>query len=483
MTTTEPTTDTTGVEVQPQLCWLNLTDLAPHPDNPRTSLGDLTELTRSIRSHGIIEPLVVLPANDEGVYLVVAGRRRLAAGLRAGVTDVPAVVRCMTTVEVIEAGLSENGNRTDLSLSEEVRAIERLMTLDDGVTPAKLCRRIGRSQAWVRSRMAVTILPARWRDALDRGRLSLAAAEAAASAADLGPDHIDTLCERLTSRGWQEPSRIVSDYRDALRRADAYERAVTKARSKHAVVFTDEEPPPKSARRVIELFDAEGCVAHASEPCHAIVVRSRTWGDTVDTWAACSEPRRHAPSKVGTKGGSDLATKETSTQRSDAESPHAKRKARTARVAQAAEVFGRARGGFTQSDLTRIALHALIDEAGADARKFAATMLGSEDADPAVIERLLDGVDSNAGLVRVAGAVALGLAETRMYWSASSRQCREYLALLTATGWTPDDWTAEQITRNAARDQFMDEFAATGEHDDGQHDGDDGGSDEEPEDR
>jgi len=63
----------------------------------------------------------VLPADDDGVYLIVAGRRRHAAGLKAGVTDVPAVVRSMTTVEVIEAGLSENGNRADLSLSEEVR--------------------------------------------------------------------------------------------------------------------------------------------------------------------------------------------------------------------------------------------------------------------------------------------------------------------------------------------------------------------------
>ena len=77
MTITEDTSN--AVPVEPALCWLNLADMAPHPDNPRTSLGDLTELTRSIRSHGIIEPLVVLPANDDGVYSIVAGRRRHAA--------------------------------------------------------------------------------------------------------------------------------------------------------------------------------------------------------------------------------------------------------------------------------------------------------------------------------------------------------------------------------------------------------------------
>jgi hypothetical protein len=135
MTTTEPNIDagtdatTTG---EPSLCWLNLADLAPHPDNPRTSLGDLTELVRSIRSHGILEPLVVLPADDDGRYRIVAGHRRYAAGLEAGVTDVPAVVRPLSPIEAVEAMLSENVNRSDLTVSEEVRAIERLMSFGRG---------------------------------------------------------------------------------------------------------------------------------------------------------------------------------------------------------------------------------------------------------------------------------------------------------------------------------------------------------------
>ena len=160
MTTTEPTVDpvdtdpveTDAVEGElsdPELCWLNLKDLAPHPDNPRRHLGDLTELVRSIRSHGILEPLVVLPADDDGVYRIVAGHRRHAAGVQAGVTDVPAVVRPMSPSEVIEAMLSENVNRSDLTVSEEVRAIERLMSLDEGMTPAKLCRRVGRTRSVV----------------------------------------------------------------------------------------------------------------------------------------------------------------------------------------------------------------------------------------------------------------------------------------------------------------------------------------------
>lgn len=460
MTITEPTTTTDSddvVSIEPELCWLNLTDMQPHPDNPRVSLGDLTELTRSIRSHGIIEPLVVLPANDAGVYLIVAGRRRHAAGLKAGVTDVPAVVRPMTTIEVIEAGLSENGNRADLTIGEEVRAIERLMSLDEGVTPAKLCKRIGRSQAWVRSRMAVTILPAHWRAALDKGDLSLAAGEAAASVADLGPEHLDSVCERLSGRGWQEPTRIVTDYRDGLRRADAYDKAVTKAQAKYAVVFTNDDPAPNKAKRLGELFDTDGCKAHASEPCHAVVVRTRTWGDGADTWEVCTDPRRHDPSKVGTMTGSDLATDRTPVRHGGGDDSHARRKARVARLAHAAETFAKPRGGFSQSDLTRIALHGLICEAGQEALKFAATMLGHDKPSEVNEVKLLDGVDNHPGLVRVAGAVALGLAEVRMYWSSGSSPCRDYLDVLTRSGWTPDEWTADVI----ARDEFADEFAAS----------------------
>lgn len=476
MTITEPTTDAEVVAVEPELCWLNLTDMQPHPDNPRTSLGDLTELTRSIRSHGIIEPLVVLPANDEGVYLIVAGRRRHAAGLKAGITDVPAVVRAMTTVEVIEAGLSENGNRADLTLSEEVRAIERLMSLDEGVTPAKLCKRIGRSQAWVRSRMAVTILPARWRTALDKGDLSLAAGEAAASVADLGPEHLDAVCERLTGRGWQEPSRIVTDYRDTLRRADAYDKAVAKARAKHPVVFTDDEPAPDKAKRLGELFDPDACKAHTSEPCHAVVVRTKRWGDGVDTWEVCTDPRRHAPTKVGVKGGSDLATDRVPARASGGgDDSHAKRKGRVARLAHATETFAKPRGGFSQTDLTRLALHGLIREAGQDALKFAATVLGHGDPREVTVTKLLDGVDTHAALVRVAGAVAFGLAENHMYWSSGSPQCRDYLGLLTGTGWTPDDWTAEAIARRPARDEFLDDLADTEADLPGDDEGDDEG--------
>ena len=61
-----------------------------------------------------------------------------------------------------------------------------------------------------------------------------------------------------------------------------------------------------------------------------------------------------------------------------------------------------------------------------------------------------DPTDGRALLI--AGAIALGLAENRMYWSASSSQCRDYLDALIATGWTPDEWTAATLTDRTDRD-------------------------------
>lgn len=55
--------------------------LAPHPDNPRSDLGDLTELARSIKAQGVLQPLLILPAGEDGRHRVVAGHRRLAAGI------------------------------------------------------------------------------------------------------------------------------------------------------------------------------------------------------------------------------------------------------------------------------------------------------------------------------------------------------------------------------------------------------------------
>ena len=243
------------------------------------------------------------------------------------------------------------------------------MSLDGGLTPAKLCKRIGRSQAWVRSRMAVTILPARWRDRARhrrpvprRGRSG-----GVGRGPRTGPPRRGVRTPRRSRLGRPGPHRRRLPRRPAPRRRLRAGRRARPA-AKHAVVFTNDDPAPDKAKRLGELFDPDGCKAHTGEPCHAVVVRSTTWGEGVDRYEVCTDPRRHAPSRVGTANGSDIATDRTPTRSTGSgDDSHAKRKARLARLAHATETFARPRGGFSQTDLTRLALHGLIHEAGRDA--------------------------------------------------------------------------------------------------------------------
>jgi ParB/RepB/Spo0J family partition protein len=442
--------------VAPELCWLALDVLRPHPDNPRTSLGDLTELSRSIRAQGILEPLLVLPANEAGEHLIIAGHRRHGAAVKAGgIVTVPAVVRAMTPVEVIEAMLSENVNRSDLTISEEVRAIERLMTLDSGVTPAKLCKRIGRSKAWIKARMAVTVLPARWRAALDAGDFTLAAGEAAAAIADLGPEHLDAVCERLDGHRWGEPGRVVDKYREELRRVDAYQQAVAKAQAnrRNKVVFTSDDPPPTAAKALGELFDSDGTKAHASEPCHAVMVKQLPFGDGHTTYPVCTNPRRHSATKVGTPEGSDIASDRGPSRPRQTEDYKARRQGRVARTEHTRTTFARARGGISQTDLTRVALRTLIHAAPHEAITFAADILAIDGGTRITPEDLLADVTTPAGLARVAGAVAFGIAEANIYHASTSDPCRDYLDLLTRTGFEPDPWTADRLSHDTEPDR------------------------------
>jgi ParB/RepB/Spo0J family partition protein len=477
--------------------------LAPHPDNPRTSLGDLDELARSIKAQGVLQPVVVLPVGEDGRHLLVTGHRRHAAAIKANVGHVPGVVRDLTPAEVIEAMLVENVNRSDLSTSEEVRAIERLMDLSAGkLTPAKLCKRIGRSQGWVRTRMAICALPPQRREAIDRGELSLAAGEAAASVADLGPEHVEELCSQFTRHTWGDHARLAEAYRQRIEREAAYEAAVAKARRrKGAVVFTSDDDI-YGAMALSDFLDADDVKAHRREPCHAVLIERTTYGQGYERTDICTDPERHAPDPADAEEDDDVTdpsgpagngdepgdgrpwphrpAEPGAPSGPDLTSSHLKRKGRVARTAFTKEVFARPRGGISQAQATRMALRALIYEAGMEALSFAADVLGVEDHSYGLTDRLLTMADTPAALTRVAGAVAMGIAESRMYHGHHSTPCRDYLAALTGAGWDPDTWTAAIIDQQTRRDQAEAEQAEPTDTDTAEQPGEDDAKAAEP---
>lgn len=148
-----------------------------NPDNPRKNLGDLSELADSIREQGILEPLVVEPVDEHASrFVLLAGHRRLAAAVQAGLTTVPAIVHPEPSARHVrvERMLTENLQRADLTVVEEGDAYQLLLDMPDAaLTPKTLARRLGKSVKHVTATVKAAGLPESTRERILRGQVSL----------------------------------------------------------------------------------------------------------------------------------------------------------------------------------------------------------------------------------------------------------------------------------------------------------------------
>lgn len=127
---------------------INTSLIDPHPDNPRKQIGDVTDLAASIKANGLLSPLSVVPNGER--YRVIAGHRRLAACKQAGTGAVPCFVLDLDPLQQLEAMVTENCQREQLTALEEADAIQGM--LDLGATTAGVAHRLGRSADYVRDR-------------------------------------------------------------------------------------------------------------------------------------------------------------------------------------------------------------------------------------------------------------------------------------------------------------------------------------------
>lgn len=127
---------------------INTSLIDPHPDNPRKNIGDVTDLAASIKANGLLTPLSVVPNGSR--YRVIAGHRRLAACKQAGTGAVPCFVLDLDPLQQLEAMITENCQREQLTVLEEADAIQGM--LDLGATTANVAHRLGRSSDYVRDR-------------------------------------------------------------------------------------------------------------------------------------------------------------------------------------------------------------------------------------------------------------------------------------------------------------------------------------------
>lgn len=289
---------------------LTLDQLVPHPDNVRRRLGDLTEMAKSIASKGVLEPMLVLPARDDGKHLVVAGHRRLAAAIKAKHQGtILCVVRDLTEVEVLETMLVENLQRADITAVEEARAYARLVELDSSI--ATIAKKVGRTQALVKSRLALMVLPAKVLDIVDRGDITLGEAEQLAEYADNDDAMAWVLDQYRTSAHPRDVVWSLKRHLTDLAGERAMSAAIEKLDQRGITRFDAQH-----WSRPFEVTLTRTCTleilgltakAHLKEPCHAVHLVLRH-GGTVDSAAVCTNPKRHT-TKVKPADRSDLQMK------------------------------------------------------------------------------------------------------------------------------------------------------------------------------
>lgn len=160
--------------------------LRPNPDQPRRRFDDaaLAELAQSIREKGILQPLIVRPVPGQpDHYEIVAGERRWRAAQRAGLHQVPVLVRAFNDTEVLEIGIIENIQREGLSALDEAAAYRQLVDRF-GHTQDKIAEALGKSRSHIANSLRLLTLPDPVQAMLGDGRLSAGHARALITSAD-----------------------------------------------------------------------------------------------------------------------------------------------------------------------------------------------------------------------------------------------------------------------------------------------------------
>jgi ParB family chromosome partitioning protein len=136
-------------------------DIDPNPNQPRQNVGDLSELTASIREKGVLEPILVRRKGSR--FQIVAGERRYRAAVEGGLPEIPCVVKELTDPEVMEIALIENLQRKDLTAFEEADGLKSLAE-SHGYTHEMMAEKLGRSRTTVTETLTLASMPDRVRE-------------------------------------------------------------------------------------------------------------------------------------------------------------------------------------------------------------------------------------------------------------------------------------------------------------------------------
>lgn len=178
---------------------LRISDIEPNREQPRKDFDEeaLLNLAESIRTHGVLQPILVRPV-DEDRYQIVAGERRWRASRMAGLTEIPAVIREMSEDEMMQLAMIENLQREDLNAIEEALGYKLLMERYE-MTQDEVSKRVGRSRPAVANALRLLNLPEKTAKLVRNGDLSAGHARALLASDD--EKFINELAEKIVKTG------------------------------------------------------------------------------------------------------------------------------------------------------------------------------------------------------------------------------------------------------------------------------------------
>jgi ParB family chromosome partitioning protein len=191
-------------------------EIKPNPRQPRKKFDSesIDEMTSSIKTFGVVQPIIVRPVGNS--YEIIAGERRWRAAREAGLETIPAVIRQSTETDSLEVALIENLHRSDLNGIEEASAYQQLLD-DFAITHEELSKRVGKSRATITNTLRLLQLPPRVQKEVMDGRITTGHARALLAFQDQ-PTKQDTICSRVIAEGLsvRQVEELAGDGKDKI---------------------------------------------------------------------------------------------------------------------------------------------------------------------------------------------------------------------------------------------------------------------------
>jgi ParB family chromosome partitioning protein len=190
------------IETEPDIVkYLTISAIKPNPYQPRKNpLEDLSDLVASIKEKGVIQPIVVRTRKEVNAdvinYELVVGERRLRASEQAGLSQIPAIVKDVMEIEMVEWALIENIQRADLNIIEQALAYKRLME-DFSMTHEMIAEKVSKDRSTITNALRLLTLPDSIQNYLMQGKITFGHARALLALTNRREQ--EELCERIVN--------------------------------------------------------------------------------------------------------------------------------------------------------------------------------------------------------------------------------------------------------------------------------------------